>query len=88
MKFTQAHILDFESLYMRNFMNSITGVNSAGRIGTVSTKQQTNLAIFISFVHIGATPPHFVFVMRPSTVERHTFDNIQSLGFYTINHVH
>ncbi|MEM9982939.1 MAG: flavin reductase [Bacteroidota bacterium] len=88
MKFTQAQILDFESLYRRNFMNSITGVKSAGLIGTVNAKQQTNLAIFNSFVHIGATPPHIGFVMRPTTVERHTFDNIQSQGFYTINHIH
>jgi flavin reductase (DIM6/NTAB) family NADH-FMN oxidoreductase RutF len=56
-------------------------------IGTKSKDGQTNLAIFNSVVHIGANPPLIGFIQRPTTVERHTFENIVSTSFYTINAV-
>jgi flavin reductase (DIM6/NTAB) family NADH-FMN oxidoreductase RutF len=43
------------------------------------------LAIFSSVIHIGSNPPLIGFVLRPTTVKRHTYNNIVAKGFYTIN---
>ncbi|MEO0570705.1 MAG: flavin reductase, partial [Bacteroidota bacterium] len=56
-------------------------------IGTKSKEGQTNLAVFNSIVHIGANPPYLGFVLRPTTVERHTYENIRETGVYTINQI-
>jgi flavin reductase (DIM6/NTAB) family NADH-FMN oxidoreductase RutF len=77
-----------ESRYQANFFNTITGFKSANLIGTADNSGNTNLAIFNSVIHIGANPPYLGFILRPTTVERHTYENIKSTGFYTINHIH
>lgn len=80
-------IMAMETRFRANFINSLTGFKSLGLIGTKSAKNQTNLAIFNSLVHLGAHPPYIAFVVRPDSVERHTLANILETGFYTINHV-
>ena len=84
---TKQNILDFEKLYRAAFMNSITGFKSASLIGTVSKQGDTNLAIFNSVIHVGANPPALGFLMRPVSVERHTYENIKETKFFTINHI-
>ncbi len=72
-----------------NLINSVSGYKSANIIGTISVSKQTNLAMFSSVVHIGASPPLLGFIMRPTgEVERHTYENIKETSVYTINHVH
>ena len=72
-----------------NLINSITGIKPANLIGTSSKAHGTNLAIVSSVVHLGSNPPLLGFVMRPGQkVRRHTYENIQENGVYTINHVH
>ena len=46
-------------------------------IGTISKEGKTNLAIFSSVIHVGANPPALGFLMRPISVERHTYTNIK-----------
>ena len=70
-----------------NLINSISGYKPANLIGTIDTHGHTNLAIFSSVVHIGSNPAMLAFIMRPTTVERHTYDNIINQKHYTINHV-
>jgi len=84
---TKQNILDFEKLYRNAFVNSITGYKSASLIGTVLKQGDTNLAIFNSVIHVGANPPALGFLMRPVSVERHTYNNIKETGFFTINHI-
>jgi len=86
--FTKNQIGTFETLYRRNLMNTLIGFKNANLVATKSKDGTENLAIFNSLVHIGANPPHIGFVMRPTTVERHTYDNIHETGYYTFNHVH
>lgn len=86
--FTKKSLLELETLYRRNLMNTLLGFKNANLIGTRDKEGNENLAIFNSLVHLGANPPHIAFVMRPTTVERHTYDNIHETGFYTFNHVH
>ncbi len=69
-------------------MNYLSGFKSANLIGTTDGQHRHNLAIFNSVVHIGANPPYLGFILRPTTVERHTYDNIKTTGYYTINHIH
>lgn len=80
-------LMDMEQRKRAQFINSISGFRSVALIGTTDTKEQTNLAIFSSIVHIGSNPPLLSFIMRPDSVERHTLTNILDTGFYTINHI-
>jgi flavin reductase (DIM6/NTAB) family NADH-FMN oxidoreductase RutF len=80
-------LLKQETRFRASFINSLSGFKSVGLIGTTDSKQKTNLAIFNSFVHIGANPPYIGFISRPDTVDRHTMSNILDIGFYTINHI-
>lgn len=88
MTFTLPDILAWEQKYRIRFINSISGYKAAHLIGTQNGSGQQNLAIFNSIVHVGASPPLVGFIMRPVTVDRHTYSNILETGCYTINHVH
>ncbi|MEL7118819.1 MAG: flavin reductase [Bacteroidota bacterium] len=79
--------LSFEKRYRANFGNSLSGYKGAHLLGTINENKQTNLALFNSVVHLGANPPYLGFVLRPTTVPRHTYQNIRSTSFFTINHV-
>jgi flavin reductase (DIM6/NTAB) family NADH-FMN oxidoreductase RutF len=87
MLITKQNILDFEKLYRAAFINSLSGFKSANLIGTISNEGKTNLAIFSSVIHVGANPPALGFLMRPVSVERHTYNNIKQTGHFTINHI-
>jgi len=80
-------ISQFEKLYRTNLFNSLSGFKSANLIGTISKEGKTNLAIFSSVIHVGANPPMMGFLMRPVSVERHTYNNIKETGYFTINHI-
>jgi len=88
MIFTKQNILEFEKLYRTNFINSLSGFKSANLVGTISKEGKTNLAIFSSVIHFGANPPLMGLLMRPVSVERHTYHNIKETSFFTINQIH
>lgn len=69
------------------FINSLSGFKSANLIGTQDAEGQTNVAIFSSVVHLGASPALVGFIMRPNNNDRHTLDNIINSKHYTINQV-
>ena len=71
-----------------NLVNSLSGYKSANLIATANANGQTNLAIFSSVIHLGSDPALLGFILRPTTVARHTYDNIKETGEYTINHIH
>ncbi|MDH3269007.1 MAG: flavin reductase [Ignavibacteria bacterium] len=87
MIFSKENILEFDKLYRTNLINSLSGFKSANLIGTISVKDITNLAIFNSVIHVGANPPALGFLIRPVSVERHTYSNLKETGFFTINHI-
>lgn len=88
MYFTQEHINTLEHLYKINLINSVSGYKSANLIATKSKKGIANVAVFSSVVHYGSAPPILGFVLRPTTVNRNTYDNIKETGYFTINHIH
>ncbi|MBI3517917.1 MAG: flavin reductase [Bacteroidetes bacterium] len=85
--FSFVDLMGLEQRYRAAFVNSLSGFKSVALIGTTDAKHQTNLAIFNSFVHIGANPPYIGFISRPDSVDRHTLSNILESGHYTINHI-
>lgn len=87
MTITRKEIAEYEKQYRVNFINSLSGFKSANLIGTISEEGKTNLAIFNSVVHVGANPPLIGFIMRPVSVERHTYTNIKETNYFTINHI-
>jgi len=87
MKLLKNDISKFEKLYRVAFLNSLSGFKSANLVGTISKEGKTNLAIFNSVIHVGANPPLMGFLMRPVSVERHTYINIKETNFFTINHI-
>lgn len=86
-RFLQQDLLNMEQLFRRNLMNSLTGFKAAQLVGTIDKQGRTNAAVFNSAVHIGANPPHIGFILRPLTVPRHTYENIEQTGYYTLNHI-
>lgn len=89
MHLTKQDIENTERVKRLNIINSITGIKPANLIGTISQTQQTNLGIFSSVIHLGSNPALLGFILRPTgEVPRHTHENIQANGVYTINHVH
>ena len=85
--FTNQQIAETEERKRTALVNSLSGFKSLNLIGTANKDGQTNLAVFDSVMHIGANPPLMGFISRPDSVERHTLENIQQTGYYTINHV-
>ncbi len=86
--FDKNAINEMEKRYRANFINSVTGYKSANLIGTISKDGKENLAIFSSVTHLGSNPALIGFILRPTTVPRHTYNNIKSTGIFTINHIH
>ncbi|GGI57706.1 flavin reductase family protein [Winogradskyella haliclonae] len=81
-------INEMHHLYRINLINSCSGYKSANLIGTKDKDGNSNVAIFSSITHLGSNPGLLGVFMRPTTVIRHTYDNIKSTGKYTINHIH
>jgi len=86
-KYTLQDVYEMEPRYKTNLINGISGIKSANLIGTTNTDGQTNLALFNSVMHIGANPPLLSIIVRPHSVERHTYENIKATGYFTINAV-
>lgn len=76
-----------DSRYRAKFINSLSGFKSVNLVATQDDNNQSNVAIFSSVVHLGASPALVAFVMRPDNGTRHTLDNILSTSHYTINQV-
>ena len=80
-------IRNYENRYRATMINSLAGIKQAFLIGTRSKDGLSNLAVFNSLIHIGASPPLWGFICRPDTVRRDTLNNILETNNYTINYV-
>jgi len=81
MHLSLADIMDMESMYRRNLMNTLPGPRGVHLLGTKGHNGVENLGVFSSVVHIGANPPMLGFIMRPLTVPRQTYHHIQRVAF-------
>ena len=87
MKLNFEDIQKLDRFYRVNLISKISGLRSPFLLGTINEKGQTNLAIFNSIVHLGASPPCLGFIVRPLTVRRDTYDNIIINRHFTINQI-
>jgi len=85
--FSSGDILAMEKRYRGKLINSLSGFKSVNLVGTIDQQGKTNLSIISSVFHIGANPALMGFIMRPISVTRDTYLNIQATGFYTFNHI-
>ena len=79
--FSKENIDALATRYKNNLINSISGYKSANLIGTQSKAGNTNLAVFNSVVHLGSNPALLGFILRPTTVPRHSYQNMKETGF-------
>ncbi|WBA43775.1 flavin reductase family protein [Hymenobacter canadensis] len=84
---TSDDILGLEKIFRLNLINALPGYKPANLIGTATPDGATNLAIFSSVLHLGSAPAVLGLVTRPTTVPRHTYQNLKDTGCFTINHV-
>ena len=68
-----------------NLINSCMGYKSANLIGTISKSGLPNLAVFSSITHLGSDPALIGFILRPTTVPRHTYSNIKDSNYFSVN---
>ena len=87
MKILSSDLNQMETRYRATLINSLSGVKSANLVGTVDGKKNENLSIVSSCFHLGANPALMGLIFRPAEVERHTFENIMEMKFFTLNHV-
>lgn len=85
--FTSADWHQKEGRYWTTLFNTISGPRTVVMIGTQNAVGIGNIGLFNSLVHIGAKPPLMGFILRPTSVSRHTYENLKINGVYTINHV-
>ncbi len=76
-----------EQRFRTQLINSMPGIKALNLVGTRSAEGEENLAVFNSIFHVGANPPYLGMVVRPDSVDRHTWQNIQATGSYTLNAV-
>lgn len=86
-KFSLTDIEGMDKRYRGAFINSLSGFKSLNLLGTINQDGLTNLAPFTQVFHIGASPALVGMIVRPDSVKRHSLENLQSTGFYTLNHV-
>ncbi len=87
LQWDEKEISNLEREYRRNLINCISGYKGANLVGTSNIEGSTNLAVFNSIMHIGANPAYIGLVMRPTTVPRHTYNNIKETQYFTINSI-
>jgi flavin reductase (DIM6/NTAB) family NADH-FMN oxidoreductase RutF len=85
--FSHDELLHMNARYRAQLVNSLSGFKSANLIGTRNEKNQNNLAMFSSVVHLGSSPALVGFITRPDSVQRHTLENILQTKQFTINQV-
>lgn len=81
------HSQQFSNLDKREFttfFNSLSGAKPGYLIGSGEGDDE-NLAVFNSITHLGTNPPLLGFIQRPTTVDRHTYQNILKYKHYSFN---
>ena len=81
-------MITWERFYRANFINSLSVFKPISLVSTINSDGIANLALFSNIIHLGSDPALIGIVNRPREASPHTLGNIESIGHYTINHVH
>jgi flavin reductase (DIM6/NTAB) family NADH-FMN oxidoreductase RutF len=87
MIYNHKDIINLETRFRGNFINSLGGFKSLVLVGTKSLAQNENLALFSSLFHIGANPALCGMIIRPNEEKQNTLGNIVNTKQYTLNHI-
>jgi len=87
MHFKPETIFNLDKNYRTNLINGISGGKPACLVGTKNSSGTNNLAIFSNIIHIGANPALIGILFRPITDRNHTYQNIKTNQFFTLNHI-
>jgi flavin reductase (DIM6/NTAB) family NADH-FMN oxidoreductase RutF len=87
MHFKPENITNLDKNYRTNLINGISGGKPACLIGTKDSSGTNNLAIFSNIIHIGANPALIGILFRPITDRNHTYQNIKTTQYFTLNHI-
>ncbi|MCX7651640.1 MAG: flavin reductase family protein [Bacteroidia bacterium] len=85
--YTYEELLQAQRTWRINFINCLIGAKNLHLLVTRNTNQTYNAAILNSGIHIGSSPPYVGFLLRPTTVPRHTYENLRLYPFATMNAV-
>lgn len=87
MNISDKEIEQMEKRYRATLINSLPGFKSLQLVGTMSENGHSNLGIFNSIFHLGASPALLGMIFRPDSKDHDTLKNIERTGFYTFNNV-
>ncbi len=83
--YSERDILAADKAWRINFINSLVGFKNLNLLITRAPAGVYNAAIFNSGLHIGSSPPYVGFLLRPTKVPRHTYENLLSYPYATMN---
>ncbi|TCD26524.1 flavin reductase family protein [Pedobacter psychrodurus] len=87
MDITQQTIQQMDHAHRATLINSLPGYKCLQLVGTTGINGHSNLGLFNSVVHLGASPALLGMVFRPKSADHDTLSNIERTGFYTFNNV-
>ena len=87
MKISANTLSQLEERFRATLINSLPGLKSLHLVGTMSENEHSNLGLFNSVFHLGASPAYLGMVFRPSSRDHDTLGNIKRTGVYTLNNV-
>lgn len=73
--------------FRATLINSLPGFKCLQLVGTLGNDGHSNLGIFNSIFHLGASPALLGMVFRPGSEDHDTLSNIKRTGSYTFNNV-
>ncbi len=80
-------IQQMDKRYRATLINSLPGFKCLQLVGSNSENGHSNLGIFNSIFHLGASPALLGMIFRPQSDEHDTLKNITRNGRYTFNNV-
>ncbi|MEJ5995657.1 flavin reductase [Pedobacter sp. Du54] len=76
-----------EDRFRATLVNSLPGFKCLQLVGTMGSSGHSNLGLFNSIFHLGASPALLGMVFRPGSHDHDTLANIKRTGAYTFNNV-
>jgi flavin reductase (DIM6/NTAB) family NADH-FMN oxidoreductase RutF len=87
MKISSEELKQLDKRYRTTLINSLPGYKCLHLVGTLNENGHSNLGLFNSIFHLGASPALLGMVFRPQSEDHDTLNNIKRNGFYTFNNV-
>ncbi len=87
MQISTANLEKMDERFRATFVNSLPGFKCLQLVGTMGQNGHSNLGLFNSIFHLGASPALLGMVFRPGSQDHDTLGNIIRSGVYSFNNV-